>query len=83
MSDGPGRKPDVSDEEILNVFERTNDPILTASEIGEEIEMGRRGVLSRLENLEERGVLESKKVGGRSVVWWYPGHTSTMPHEHS
>lgn len=81
MSNGPGRNPDVSDEEILDVFERSDDPILTASEIAEELEIGRRGMLARLESLEEEGVLRSKKVGGRSVVWWFPGHTSTMPHE--
>jgi len=81
MNDRPGRNPDVSDEEILDVFERSDDPILTASEVAEALDMGRRGILSRLEKLEDEGVLESKKVGGRSVVWWYPGNTSTMPHE--
>ncbi|WP_345782777.1 hypothetical protein [Halobaculum litoreum] len=41
--------------------------------------MGRRGILTRLESLEEQGYLRSKKVGGRSTVWWYPGHSSTRP----
>ncbi|WP_245697889.1 hypothetical protein [Haloplanus vescus] len=71
----------MSDEEILDVFKRSDDPILTASEVSDALNMGRRGMLARLESLEERGLLKSKKVGGRSVVWWYPGHTSTMPHE--
>jgi len=77
MSDGPGRPPEISDAEILAVFKLENDPVLTASEIAKRLDMGRRGTLSRLENLEEEGFLRSKKVGGRSMVWWYPGHTST------
>ncbi len=79
MHDGPGRPPKVTDEEILDVFKSNNSPVLTASEIADHLTVGRRGMLTRLENLEERGYLKSKKVGGRSTVWWYPGHTSTRP----
>jgi predicted ArsR family transcriptional regulator len=77
MGDGPGRPPDVTDEEILEVFKQSTDPVLTASEVSEQLSIERRGVLSRLNNLEEQGYLRSKKVGGRSSVWWYPGYTST------
>jgi len=79
MPDGPGRPPKVTDEEILGTFKSTNDPILTASEVAEQLTVGRRGILTRLEKLEERGYLQSKKIGGRSTAWWYPGHTSTKP----
>jgi predicted ArsR family transcriptional regulator len=77
MSDGPGRKPTVSDGEILDIFRNSSDPILTAPEIAEHISISRRGILDRLKTLEADGTLESKKVGGRRTVWWYPGHTST------
>lgn len=79
MDDGPGRPPEVTDEEILAVFESEDAPVLTASDVADRLEMGRRGILSRLENLEDNGFLRSKKVGARSTVWWYPGHTSTTP----
>ena len=77
MSDGPGRKPTVSDDEILSIFRNTSDPVLTAPEAAEHFSISRRGILDRFKNLEEEGVLRSKKVGGRRTVWWYPGHTST------
>ena len=77
MNDGPGRKPTVSDDEILNVFHNSPDPVLTAPEIAEQFSISRRGILDRLRNLEDDGILRSKKVGGRRTVWWYPGHTST------
>lgn len=75
---GPGRKPQVSNEEILQVFRDAKDPVLIASEVSEQLPIGRRGVYERLKKLEEEGMLRSKKVGGRSTVWWYPGHTDTI-----
>ena len=76
-SDSPGRKPTVSDEEILAVFEKAEDPVLMADEVAESLPIGRRAVYNRLRSLEEQGVLKSKKTGARSTVWWYPGYTTT------
>ena len=77
MGDGPGRKPTVSDDEILAIFRNSSDPVLTTPEIADQISISRRGSFDRLRTLEENGVLQSKKVGGRRTVWWYPEHTST------
>lgn len=79
MGDGPGRPPEITDDEILEVFISSDDPVLTASEVANKLSVGRRGMLDRLENLEQRGVLRSKSVGASSLVWWYPGHTNTTP----
>jgi len=76
-SDGPGRKPTVSDEEILAVFKDSNDPVLMATEVAEPLPIGRRAVYNRLQSLEEDGILKSKKTGARSTIWWYPGYTTT------
>lgn len=76
-SDGPGRKPTVSDEEILAVFVAADDPVLMADEVAESLPIGRRAVYNRLQTLEEEGVIRSKKTGARSTVWWYVGYTST------
>lgn len=81
METDPGRPPEVSDKEILQMFKESGDPVLTASEIAEDLDIGRRGLLSRLEQLETQGFLKSKKAGGRSTVWWYPGYTATKPVE--
>lgn len=80
---GPGRKPRVSDEEILAVFREAEDPVLIASEVAEHLPIGRRGVYDRLEKLEDRGAVTSKKVGGRATVWWSPGDTLTSPEDSS
>ncbi|WP_336002089.1 hypothetical protein [Halorientalis halophila] len=57
------------DENILGVFEATADPVLTTSEVAEELPIGKRATLNRLEDLVDRGELDSKDVGvGR--VWW-------------
>jgi DNA-binding Lrp family transcriptional regulator len=77
MSDGPGRKPTVGDEEILDIFRTTEDPILTATEVADNLSLGRRAVLKRLRDLEDQRILQSKEVGSSSRVWWYPGHTDT------
>lgn len=72
-----GPKPRVSDEEILQIFRQSVDPVLTASEVAANLPIKRRSVYDRLVQLEEAETLESKKVGGRTTVWWLPGHTST------
>jgi hypothetical protein len=57
------------DENILGVFEATDDPVLTTSEVAADLPIGKRATLNRLEDLVERGEIESKDVGvGR--VWW-------------
>src|SRR6056297_2617387 len=57
------------DENILGVFETTDDPVLTTSEVAEELPIGKRATLNRLEDLVDREEIDSKDVGvGR--VWW-------------
>lgn len=77
MSEGPGRRPEFTDKEILAVFRSSSDPVLTTSEIASQFEITHRGVRDRLEGLEEDGQIKSKKVGARAKVWWDPTHTST------
>lgn len=80
MSDGPGRKPEISDDEILEVFRSSSDPVLTTGEVASEFNITHRGVRDRLEKLEEEGILNSKKVGARAKVWWDPSYTSVANH---
>lgn len=76
MSDGPGRKPEFTDDEILAVFRSSSDPVLTTKEVASQFDITHRGVRDRLEKLEEEGKLESKKVGARAIVWWDPEHVT-------
>ena len=69
---GPGRKPTIPDEDILQVFCDASDPVLTTSEVAEEIDMSRRGAYSRLTDLAAENEIEQKKIGQTGAVWWYP-----------
>lgn len=81
MADGPGRKPTISDEEILELFRQSSDPILSTSEVSGRLSLSRRQMLDRLKSLEDDGVIQSKSVGSRGKVWWLPGATSTTQDE--
>ncbi|WP_247010815.1 hypothetical protein [Halorientalis litorea] len=65
-----GRIPRVSDEDLLDVFRSTADPVLSTAEVADAVPIKRRGTLNRLQSLEEDGELESKRIGGRNTVWW-------------
>lgn len=73
----PGPDRTVTDEEIIDVFRTSNDPVLTATEVAEHLPLVRRSVYDRLVNLENNGDLHSKKVGGRTTVWWLQEQTTT------
>lgn len=66
----PGRNPRVSDEEIIEVFQNAKTPVLTTSMAAEEVSIGKRALLNRLNDLEERNILNRMDVGARGQVWW-------------
>ena len=68
-----GRRKTISDKKFLraisNLYDEESDPVITSSELAEEVPLGRQGVYQRLEELEARDLVSSKKVGtGRA--WW-------------
>jgi predicted ArsR family transcriptional regulator len=76
-----GRKPRVTDEDLLDVFRSTSDPVLSTAEVADAVPIKRRGTLNRLQALEEDGELESKQIGGRNTVWWFAGGERIAPDE--
>lgn len=74
MSDGStsGRKPRATDTEILQLFEDTDDPVLSTAEITEQLPIKRSATYKRLSALREEGRLTGKEIGGRNTVWWIP-----------
>ena len=72
-----GRKPRVSDSDLLAVFRDTTDPVLSTGEVADAVPIKRRGVLNRLRGLEDAGELESKQIGGRNTVWWVGAESDT------
>jgi predicted transcriptional regulator of viral defense system len=71
--EGGTYEAEVSDEDLLDVFRESGKPVLTATQVAGEVSIGRKAVLERLRELEERGVLERMEVGARAVVWWPAG----------
>ncbi|MFT4946854.1 MAG: MarR-like DNA-binding transcriptional regulator SgrR of sgrS sRNA [Natronomonas sp.] len=71
-----GRDTEFELEDVTAVFEDRDDYAepLTATEISERLGCSRRTALNKLHRLEEDTALTSKKVGGRSRVWWIPVH---------
>jgi hypothetical protein len=65
-----GRKPRVTDEEVLSVLRESDDPVLSTAEVADELPIKRRATLTRLRRLAEGGVLTRKQTGGRNTIWW-------------
>lgn len=61
-------------DRVLDVFEARDDFArpLTASDVMEALDCSRRTAHNKLNELEERGDLATRKVGARSRVWWVP-----------
>lgn len=69
-----GRKPRIVPGDVLEIFEAREDRAepLTASEIADDLSCARKTAYNKLQTLKEDGTLTSKKVGGRSRVYWVP-----------
>ncbi|MDS0295354.1 HTH domain-containing protein [Halogeometricum luteum] len=60
----------TTSEAVLKILEESSDPVMTAKEIADELEVSRDTVGRKLAQLAEKGEVEQKKVGARAVVWW-------------
>jgi MarR-like DNA-binding transcriptional regulator SgrR of sgrS sRNA len=70
----PGRETQYTESDVIDVFRDRTDYAepLTASEVADALDCSRRTALNRLNDLQESTDVTSKKVGGRSRVWWIP-----------
>ncbi|MFB6162029.1 MAG: hypothetical protein ABEJ86_01115 [Halococcoides sp.] len=70
----PGRDVEYTESAVIDVFKNREDYAepLTASEVAETLGCSRRTALNKLHALEDSTDVTSKKVGGRSRVWWIP-----------
>ncbi len=71
-----GRDTEFELQDVTAVFEDRDDYAepLTATEIADQLDCSRRTALNKLHQLEDQTDITSKKVGGRSRVWWIPVH---------
>jgi MarR-like DNA-binding transcriptional regulator SgrR of sgrS sRNA len=70
----PGRETEFTQSSVIEVFETRADYAepMTATEIADRLGCSRRTALNKLHDLEDETDITSKKVGGRSRVWWIP-----------
>lgn len=64
----------IPPEAVLEVFAAREDRArpLTATDVMESLDCSRRTAHNKLNELVDRGTLETRKVGARSRVWWRP-----------
>ena len=70
MSDDMPRQVEVEDGEILNAMAETEGPVCTVPELSDFLPYGPDGLRIRLNQMKDRGMVESRKVGARAEVWW-------------
>lgn len=59
----------VTLDSVLAVFKSAGLPVLTASEVANELNCSRPSAYNKLEELVEQGELQKKKVGARAAVY--------------
>lgn len=59
-----------SEQRYMSAVARSPDPVVTTTEIAEELDLTQQAVYNAFQNLESKGLIQSKKVGSRSKVWW-------------
>ena len=61
--------------DLASVFAKRNEPVLTASDIAEALDITQQGAHAKLQRAHNNGTVEKKTVGARAVVWWIPDLT--------
>jgi len=60
----------VTEQDILKVFDRADEPVLTANDIADALPIGRDAVYRRLRDMHDKGLIGRKETGARAVAWW-------------
>lgn len=60
----------VTEQDILKEFDYADAPFLTATELGEALDISRQAANYRLKQMREEGYVDRKQAGSRAVVWW-------------
>jgi len=63
----------MSLDEVCSYVREHDDPAVTAVEIAEDFDVTPAAARYRLAQLEEKGLVDSKKVGGSARIWYAIG----------
>jgi len=70
----------VSLEDVVGVFDAVRGPVITSSDVAEELDCTTEAARQKLRRLYDRGEVDKRKTG-RVVVWWHTGGTPPTPAE--
>jgi DNA-binding MarR family transcriptional regulator len=65
-----GPDPEIKAVDILRVFLSSPDPAFVPAEIADELGVTTEGARHQMNRLADRGLLEKKKPGSRTVLYW-------------
>jgi hypothetical protein len=65
------------DTDIITIFESTDETFLSTSEVAEQLPIGKRATLNRLNRLHTDGKIEKKKIGV-GCTWWLPSEDESI-----
>lgn len=72
----------VSLEDVLGVFDDVRGPVITSSDVADQLDCTTEAARQKLTRLYDRGEVDKRKTG-RVVVWWHTGGTPPTPSEHA
>lgn len=58
------------EDELRSLFRQSADPILTAIEVADKLNISQQAAHAKLSDANQEGWISRKKVGSRAVVWW-------------
>jgi len=70
----------VSLEDVLGVFDAVRGPVITSSDVAEELDCTTEAARQKLRRLYDQGEVDKRKTG-RVVVWWRTTGTPPTPSE--
>lgn len=65
-----GPDPNIKANDILEIFLSSTDPAFVPSEIADKLDVTTEGARHQMNRLVEKGYLEKKKPGQRTVLYW-------------
>lgn len=70
----------VSLEDVLGVFDAVRGPVITSSDVADQLDCTTEAARQKLRRLYDQGEVDKRKTG-RVVVWWHTGGTPPTPAE--
>jgi hypothetical protein len=70
----------VSLEDVLGVFDDVRGPVITSSDVADQLDCTTEAARQKLTRLYDQGEVDKRKTG-RVVVWWDTGETPSKPSE--